>query len=156
MFKKRIVYLMGVLFTVSLLISIGNVNAHNPSNMILEYNSNTNTLSVTITHTSSNFNSHYINEVIGTKNGGQIINESYTSQPSNTMVYEYSVNAINGDVIQVTATCTQAGIITRSITVGQPAEVISGYAGLLLVIGASLIILTAIIGKKFKKNRLMT
>ena len=152
MFKKNIVYLMGFLFAVSLLITIGNVNAHNPSNMTLEYNSNTNMLSVTITHTSSNFNSHYINEVIGTKNGGQAINESYTSQPSNTMMYEYSVNAVSGDVIQVTATCTQAGIITRSITVGEPAEVISGYASLLLIIGVSTIILITIIRKKLESR----
>lgn len=150
MFKKRIAYLMGIFFALSLLITIGNVNAHNPSNMTLEYNSTTNMLSVTITHTSANFNSHYINQVTGTKNGGQVISESYTSQPSNTMIYEYSVNATSGDVIQVTAICTQAGIITRSITVGQPDEVISGYTSLLLVIGASSLILIAIIKKKLK------
>ena len=141
---------MGILFAVGLLLTVGNVNAHNPSNMILEYNSSSETLSVTITHTSSNLNSHYIFEVIGTVNGGQAINESYTSQPSNTFTYDYIVTAINGEVIEVTARCTQAGIITRSITVGQPAEVISGYASLLLVIGVSSMILIAIIRKKLK------
>lgn len=151
MFKKKIIYLMGILFAVSLLLTIGNVNAHNPSNIVLEYNSSSNTLSVTITHTSSNFNSHYIFEVIGTVNGGQAINGSYTNQPSNTFIYNYNVTALVGDVIEVTARCTQAGIITRSITVGQPAEVILGYEGLLLIIGASTIILIAIVSKKLKR-----
>ena len=150
MYNKKIIYLMGILFAVGLLLTVGNVNAHNPSNMILEYNSSSETLSVTITHTSSNLNSHYIFEVIGTVNGGQAINESYTSQPSNTFTYDYIVTAINGEVIEVTARCTQAGIITRSITVGQPAEVISGYASLLLVIGVSSMILIAIIRTKLK------
>ena len=144
---------MGILFAISLLISIGNVNAHNPSNMILEYNSSTETLSVTITHTSSNMNSHYIYEVIGTVNGGQAINESYASQPSNTFTYNYIVNATSDDIIEVTARCTQAGIITRSITVGQPTEGISGYISLFLIIGASTIVLIAFKVKKLK-NRL--
>jgi hypothetical protein len=154
MFKKKIIYLMGILLAVGLLLTIRNVNAHNPSNMTLVYNSGTETLSVTITHTSANFNSHYIFEVIGTANGGQAINGSYTSQPSNTFTYNYNVTAMIGDIIEVTARCTQAGIITRSITVGQPTEAISGYAGLLLIIGVSTIILIAIISKKLK-NRLV-
>ena len=60
MVKKKILYLIGFLFVISLLISIGQVKAHNPSNMTLEYDLSNETLSVTISHTSGNFNTHYI------------------------------------------------------------------------------------------------
>ena len=154
MIKKKILYLIGFLFAISLLLSVGQVKAHNPSNMTLEYNSGNETLSVTISHTSGNFNTHYIFEVIGTLNGSQAINQSYTSQPSNTFTYHYNLTASAGDAIQVTARCTQAGIITRSITVGgpaQPDETIPGFIGFWFIIGASTITLLVLINKKLKK-----
>ncbi|MFX0011466.1 MAG: hypothetical protein ACFE9R_14230 [Candidatus Hermodarchaeota archaeon] len=151
MVKKRILYLIGFLFGITLLSSIGQAQAHNPSSMILVYNSSSETLSVTITHTSANFNTHYIFEVIGTVNGSLAINGSYTSQPSNTFTYNYNLTASAGDTIEVTARCTQAGIITRSITVGQPNDAIDGFFAFWVVIGVSAITMIIIINKKLKK-----
>ena len=119
--------------------------------MTLEYNSGTETLSVTISHSSGNFNTHYIYEVNATVNGGQGVDQGYTSQPSNTFTYNYNLIASAGDVIQVTARCTQAGIITRSLTVGQPDEAIPGFIGLWFITGVSMIILISLINKKLKK-----
>jgi hypothetical protein len=119
--------------------------------MSLEYDSNNETLSVTITHTSGNFFTHYIFEVTVNVNGGQVVNESYSSQPSNSFTIDYNVTASDGDSIEVTALCTQAGTITRSITVGQTTGAISGYVGLWLIMGVSTIILVVIINKKLRK-----
>jgi hypothetical protein len=151
MIKKNKLYLIGFLFALSFLFSIGQVKAHNPSSMTLEYNSGNETLSVTISHSSGNFNTHYIFEVNITLNGGQAIDQGYTSQPSNTFTYNYNLTAMAGNVIEVTARCTQAGIITRSLTVGQPNEVIPGFIGLWIFMGVSMIILISLINKKLKK-----
>lgn len=151
MVKNRILYLIGFLFGITLLLSIGQVQAHNPSSMTLAYNSSSETLSVTITHTSENFNTHYIFEVIGTVNGSLAINGSYTSQPSNTFTYNYNISANSGDIIEVTARCTQAGIITRSITVGQSNDLIDGFFAFWVVTGVSAIMMIVIINKKLKK-----
>jgi len=151
MIKKNKLYLIGFLFALSLLFSIGQVKAHNPSNMTLEYNSGTETLSVTISHSSANFNTHYIYEVNVTVNGGPGVDQGYTSQPSNTFTYNYNLTAMAGNVIEVYARCTQAGIITRSLTVGQPDEEIPGFIGLWIFMGVSMIILISLINKKLKK-----
>ena len=148
MVRKRTLYLFGFLFFISVLLTLGQVKGHNPSSMTLAYNSNTDTLSVTISHSSANFNTHYIFEVNVTLNGGQAVDQGYTSQPSNSFTYDYVLIAMDGEVIEVTARCTQAGIITRAITVGQPTEEIPGFIGIWFIIGASTIILITSIKKK--------
>ena len=148
MVKKKILYLIGFLFVISLLISIGQVKAHNPSNMTLEYDLSNETLSVTISHTSGNYNTHYIFEVDAAVNGCQKLNENYTSQPSNRFTYNYNLTASGGDVIEVYAFCTEGGIFIRSITVEQPAESIPGNIGIWLLIGAFAIIFLVAIKKR--------
>ena len=158
MVKKRNISLIGFLFVLSLLFSFGQVKAHNPSNMTLEYNESSETLSVTISHSSGDFNTHYIFEVIVTTDDIQMINQTYTSQPSNVFTYNYFIAAwpleILSFVLEVTARCTQDGIISRSITIGQRAhvsEAIPGFKGLWLIISASTIIIITIFNKKLKK-----
>lgn len=150
MVRKKTLYLFGILFFISIFLTFGQVKAHNPSSMTLAYNSNNDTLSVTISHSSGNFNTHYIFEVNITLNGGQAVDQGYTSQPSNTFTYDYILIAMDGDIIEVTARCNQAGIITRAITVGQPTEEIPGFIGLLFIVGASTIMVVTLIRKKVK------
>jgi len=155
--KKKIQNLIGFFFALSLLFSFGQVKAHNPYNMTLEYEESSETLSVIISHLSGDFNMHYIFEVIITINGVLVINQSYTSQPNNTFTYNYYIDSkpleILYFIIEVTARCTQAGIITRSIHIGQtgqPSEGIQGFIGLWFIIGVSTITLIVLINKKLK------
>ncbi len=156
--KKKILFLIGFLIVLSLFLSFGQVKADNPTSMTVEYDQSIETLNVTISHSSENFNTHYIFEVIVTVNGVQLINQSYTSQPSNTFMYSYYLNSgpleILNFIIEVTAQCTQAGIITRVIKVGQvdqPSEGIPGFIGLWFIMGASMIALIVFNNKKLKK-----
>ncbi len=158
MVKKLFLYLFGSLFVVSLFLSFGPAKANNPSSMTLEYSENTELLNVTISHSSVDFNTHYIFEVIVTMDGFQIYNQSYTSQPSNVFTYSYYIDAtpleLLSYIIEVTARCTQTGIITRSITIGQLAhipETIPGFAGLWFIISASMMALIVINNKKLRK-----
>ena len=79
------------------------------------------------------------------------------SQPSNTFTYSYYLDSgpleILNWVIEVTARCTQAGIITQTITVNyfQPSEGIPGFMGLWFFIGISTITLIVFSYKKLKK-----
>ena len=93
------------------------VQGHSPSGMSLTYHSNTEMLDVTITHSVSNLQTHYVDSIDIYINDILNHTEDYTSQPSNTFTYFYNINATIGETIKVTATCNQGGSITRSITV---------------------------------------
>lgn len=147
MVRKRILYLFGILIFISGLLPLGQVKAHNPSNMILGYDIVDDTLHVVISHSSEDFNTHYIFEIIVTRNGARVVNSSRTSQPSDEFTYMVGFAANNGDLIAVTARCTQNGTITRSITVGQQYKSLPGFVGLLFVIGVSTIIMIAVFYK---------
>jgi hypothetical protein len=94
--------------------------AHSPSSMIINYNSEKRELIVSITHTVTNPNSHYIYNIKIEKNNGLYKNFNYTSQPtSSSFTYNYSdIAGINGDVFTVSAYCIQGGQISKSLTVG--------------------------------------
>lgn len=149
--KKNTYYFLSVFFIVFLTIASVNVRAHPPSDMSLEYNSGTNTLKVSITHGVSDNSSHYIISVIVKVNGSIDQTQTYTSQPDIIIfTYEYTVNTNDGSTIQVTATCSQGGSITR--TLGGPTETtdgaIPGYMGLYLILVVSVITLILKIRKK--------
>ena len=97
-------------------ILISPVSAHPPSGMSVTYQELTKELLVSITHDVPNPGEHYINEVTISING-QVVNESrYSSQPApDTFTYTYPVETVTGDEIKVTATCSLAGSITRTL-----------------------------------------
>lgn len=157
--KKKKLLLFGSLFVVSLFLSFSLVKADNPSSMSLEYSVSTETLSVTISHSSGDFNTHYISEVIVTIDGILKINQSYTSQPSNIFTYNYYIEAwpleILSFVLEVAARCTQEGVISRSIILGQRAYIskaIPGFAGFWVVLSVSMIALIVTKVRKLKNT----
>jgi glucose/arabinose dehydrogenase len=92
--------------------------AHPPSQVSLNYDSLNQTLKVTTTHTVSNPSSHYVMKIAVEKNGAEVINKEYTSQPtSSTFSYDYPINASKGDVLKATAYCSIAGSTSAEITV---------------------------------------
>jgi hypothetical protein len=117
--NKTNLLILGIIIALS--ISFGFVifvQGHSPSGMSLVYHSDTETLDVTITHSVSNLQTHYIEAVDIYLNDILNQTEDYTSQPSNTFTYSYSINATLGDAIKVTASCNQGGSITETLTVG--------------------------------------
>jgi glucose/arabinose dehydrogenase len=99
--------------------------AHAPSQVSLAYDSQNQSIKVTIAHTVSNPGSHYIYKVVIQKNGEQILKKEYSSQPtSSTFTYDYPLNASKGDIIKATAYCSIAGSKSGEITVEQDAKLI--------------------------------
>ena len=121
MYKKKFINFYFRIFLISLtvlFILTGIVNAHPPSDIEINYDIDTNELNVNITHSVSNID-HYIESVKIYINEEKYNTFKYNSQPgSKTFSYNYTINAGNGDILKVIATCNQFGTLTREITLG--------------------------------------
>ncbi|MFX1281648.1 MAG: hypothetical protein ACFFA3_20020, partial [Promethearchaeota archaeon] len=114
----------------------------------------------TITHNVVDNTSHYIKTVVVKVNGSTVLTQPYTSQPTKgTFTYIYAnVTANEGATIQVTATCSITGSITRTLTVDEGTSTtnggndqnIPGYYGILIVVGISLFIVFRAQKKRIK------
>ena len=131
------------------------VTAHSPSNMSLSYDSTTKMLQVDITHFVSNPNTHYVNTVEVKINDVIEIDQDYTNQSGSSFTYTYvNIEAVQSDIIEVTARCNQGGSITEQLTVSSD-EVTeestddSASPGFeLLILFSSLFILILLLKKK--------
>jgi hypothetical protein len=93
-------------------------NAHRPGSVTLAYNIDTKVLSVTISHSVSNPEKHYVDKVKIAVNGGLTKTVEYTSQPDNvTFTYQYSIEATEGDELKVRAECSYFGSRTAKVIV---------------------------------------
>ncbi len=148
---------MAIFFITFLTIASVNVKAHAPINMILDYNSGTNTLTVSITHSVTYNTTHYVASVVVSVNGSVDQNHVYTSQPDTVnFVYIYTVVTNNGSTIRVTASCNQGGAITKTLGgTNEPTDNIPGYLGLYIALGVSVITMLTIMRKKLKKGKIM-
>jgi hypothetical protein len=117
--KKAVVLASCVMFAVLTLMSLCPeiVSAHPPKAVILAYDTVTQTLSATITHTGFS-KSHYIEKVEIKKNGAIIAVQEYNSQPSETFTYTYKLEAAGGDTFDVKASCSRFGSRSEKLTVG--------------------------------------
>jgi len=97
--------------------------AHPPQDMVLEYEIETEILSVTITHITPAQNIHYVNKIEIKRNDELIITELYDSQPTTSeFTYNFDVQAVVGDELTVIAYCNIQGSITRSVIVRDPSQ----------------------------------
>ena len=94
--------------------------AHGPGDVILNYDSDSQILSVTISHSVSNPQKHYIKKITITKNGKPLETYEYKSQPDpSSFTYTYNVKAKEGDTLKVKAKCNYFGSKTRELTIGK-------------------------------------
>jgi len=94
--------------------------AHGPSNVALSYDTAGQTLTVTITHSVSKPGGHFIDRVIVSKNGQEVLTQTYTSQPDAlTFAYSYEIPAAPGDVFEVKAKCNKFGSRKATLTVAE-------------------------------------
>ena len=93
-------------------------NATPPSDVQLTYNMSDQTLTATITHASFMPGIHYIKTVEIKKNGQMISTNTYKNQPDKKIfTYSYKIPAINGDEIEVKASCSMYGSKTAKLGV---------------------------------------
>jgi hypothetical protein len=94
--------------------------ANAPQDVKLVYDSQSQMLTVTITHKSAFPNYHYIKTVEIKKNGKIQSTNNYKNQPDqDTFTYSYKVPAAAGDALDVTASCSLFGSKTVNLTVGK-------------------------------------
>ena len=152
--KKKIFYVISVFFIIFLTIAGINVRAHPPSDMTLEFDSNTNALTVTITHIVSDNTSHYVQSVVISVNGSVDQTHPYTSQPDTVeFVYIYTVVTSAGSTINVLATCSEGGTISRTLgeRITPNGGEIPGYLGIYLIVVVSLLGFLTLTRRKIKK-----
>lgn len=95
--------------------------AHPPSANALEYDAARQTLTVAITHTVDDPSNHYVSRLELTRNGAPYLTEDYSNQPTKSeFTHTLAVEAVNGDVLGVTATCNRYGSIKKELTVSVP------------------------------------
>ncbi len=121
---KRTIGILTFIFGAVLIFSMFNcvcpqmAYADPPQDVKLGYDSNSQTLTVTITHKSSFTGFHYVKSVEIKKNGIGVITNTYDSQPDPaTFAYNYKVSAAKGDTLEVTATCSLSGNKTATLDV---------------------------------------
>ncbi|MBP1710428.1 MAG: putative rane protein [Deltaproteobacteria bacterium] len=89
-----------------------------PQDLILTYNLQKQTLTVTITHPSSFTGLHYVNQVKINKNNVLVEKNDYKSQPDKkSFVYTYKIPAVPNDILEVTANCNIQGSKTATLKV---------------------------------------
>jgi len=94
--------------------------AHPPKDVQIGYDAASNTITVSITHTSASLTRHYIKQVEIRKNGAVVSNNLYKSQPEkSSFSYSFAVPAQAGDVVEVTVTCNIYGKKTSTLKIGQ-------------------------------------
>lgn len=111
--------LLGLMFTLFVASQFTVAEAHTPGPMTLEYDMDTDVLTVTVVHVTADVNTHYIYEIVVQKNSVQVDIATYTSQSDSSQVIEtFTVPAEEGDVLTVTAKCSVSGQKTEELTVG--------------------------------------
>ena len=94
--------------------------AHGPGDVTLNYDSDSHILSVTISHSVSNPEKHYIKRITITKNGKPLETYEYKSQPApSPFTYTYKVEAKEGDTLKVKAKCNYFGSRTKELVIGK-------------------------------------
>lgn len=121
MFMRRKSLVIFALLAIMILVRGTPVNANSPSSMNLSYDFSSQVLTIDVSHSVSDVNSHYIYQVVVEKNSVEVLTRDYTTQNSTSgMSATYNIAAAHGDVLSVTAKCIQSGQITREITVVDP------------------------------------
>ncbi|HOS97012.1 MAG TPA: hypothetical protein PLR71_02490 [Deltaproteobacteria bacterium] len=96
-------------------------SAHPPAEVRLSYDAASQTLTVTITHSTIIPSWHYVKQVEIVKNGAPVSSNKYESQPGKTsFTYTFAVPAAPGDVLEVTCTCNILGSRTAKLQIGKP------------------------------------
>lgn len=119
-FKKYQVLICSLILVVVCFMYPQTSFANAPKDVQLSYDSQSQMLTVTITHKSPFPNFHYIKIVEIKKNGNVVSTNKYKNQPDQaTFTYSYNVPAKVGETLEVKASCSLFGSKTVNLTVGK-------------------------------------
>lgn len=116
--NDRIIMIIGcaILFLLAVFPHTQKLYANPPQDVKISYDSGLQILTVTITHKSFVTSFHYIKHIEIKKNGTIISNNTYDSQPDpETFTYTYKLPAVEGDKLEVTASCSLWGHKTATV-----------------------------------------
>ncbi len=106
---------------IMILIQGAPVNAHTPGTMTLSYDYASQVLTVGVSHSVTDVNTHYIYQVVVEKNSVEVLTRDYTTQNTTSgMSATYAITATHDDVLRVTAKCIISGQVTNQVTVVDP------------------------------------
>ena len=110
--RKIVIFSLLCLFFTSVVAS-----AHPPQDILLKFDSVTNTLSVLILHEVKNPKEHFIKKIEVKLNGSSIIVQKISRQDTeNTQTVAYIISDANpGDVIALEAECNISGKMEKSL-----------------------------------------
>ncbi|TXT58198.1 MAG: conserved exported protein of unknown function [Promethearchaeota archaeon] len=129
-FSKKTSSLLIILFLAcTISISTNEALANPPSITDMNYDSSTNTLSVSFSHIVDNPSSHYIESVEIKVNGEGVLTKTYTSQPGNSFTYEYTIEANSGDTIEIIAICIISGQDSDTLNIEDTTDGDNGNGG---------------------------
>lgn len=118
---KNVQVLIGILILFAVCFMYPQTSLANaPQDVKLSYDSQSQVLTVTITHKSPFPNYHYIKIVEIKKNGIVVSTNKYENQPDQaTFTYSYKVPATVGDTLEAKASCSLYGSKKTNLTVGK-------------------------------------
>jgi len=153
--KKKLsmgVVVMMILASATFLLYTGTVEAHPPSDVSIDYDIADEELTVSITHSVGDPQSHYIYNVVVEVDGDTVIDQDYQEQPDDTnFQYTYDLVAGPGSVIEVTAYCNQAGSGSDTFEVGEENDDEDDTPGFALIVSGVALVSAVLIYDKKKR-----
>jgi hypothetical protein len=117
---SKIIFGAFLVFSIFISIQPQMALADPPQDVKIAYDSNSQTLTVTITHKSSFPGFHYIKSVDIKKNGIVVSANAYDKQPDEaTFAYTYKIAADKGDALEATVSCSLSGTKSATLDVGK-------------------------------------
>ncbi|MCE7741041.1 MAG: hypothetical protein GOP50_01160 [Candidatus Heimdallarchaeota archaeon] len=117
--KKQIILLMIISLSIFF---IGQTQAHSPASIEIEYNFDTDILTVRVNHIVSDPDTHYINQIDVWVNDVFNTTETYSRQFETTFQIDtFNITANQGDVIKIKAFCNVSGSLIDEFTLQDPA-----------------------------------
>lgn len=115
---NRVFFLSTVVGILLLLLFSASALAHPPRSLDLSYDGARGILQVKISHRVGNPSRHYVERITVTKNDTTVVEKNYQEQESRSgETYEYRLEAKNGDLVEVEATCNRFGKLSESLQV---------------------------------------
>jgi len=110
-----------ILFTLAVMLILPTSSlAHRPKNMNISFNENSQQLTVTVFHPTTNSNVHYIYELTIAVNDKPVKTVSLTGSDSTAsgLTYNDTLRGVqSGDTLSVTASCSRGGTLRSTIVV---------------------------------------
>ena len=117
---KPLFYLLTATLAIFCLLNPGAAIADPPQEITAAYDSEKQTLTVSVTHKTTFPGLHYVKQIDIRKNGAPAGSYPFKSQPDKRTFTEiYEVPAAEGDVLEITAVCNLQGDKTATLTVGK-------------------------------------